>query len=101
MIVTLDEMKGQLNLTGDEDNDLVSGKIKAAQGHIETLLGFKLGATYGGAGQDEVPDALKEAVMQLAAHWYENREATIVGVGIQHVPYSIQEIVREYRKWSF
>lgn len=101
MIVTVDEAKAQLNQTLAVDDALIERKIRAAQDQIENLLGFKIAETFGGADQDPMPDALKEAVLQLVAQWYENREATIVGVSVQHMPYSVQDIVREYRNWSF
>ncbi|MDG3575725.1 head-tail connector protein [Rhizobium sp. YJ-22] len=103
-IVTVDELKQQLNLTDDlgtGDDALLGRKIAAAQNHIERLLGFKIEATYGGAGQDEIPPALVEAVLQLASHWYENREATLVGVNAQELPLGLWDIVNEYREWSF
>ncbi|AQZ50531.1 head-tail connector protein [Martelella mediterranea] len=101
MIVTLDEMKAHLNITGDQDDALIGKKIAAAQNHIERLLGFKIEETYGGAEQEDVPESLAEAVMQLAAHWYENREAVIVGVTAIPMPLGVREIIREYRDWSF
>jgi hypothetical protein len=104
MIVSLAELKQQLNITddfGSADDVLINGKIEAAQNHIERLLGFRIEATYGGSGQDPVPPALKQSVQLLAAHWYENREGTLVGVTAQELPFGIWEIVREYREYSF
>ena len=104
MIVTVEELKQQLNFSDDlgtDDDTLIGRKIAAAQGHIERLLGFKIEATYGGEEQDPVPPELQEAVCQLAAHWYENREATLVGVTAQDLPFGVWSIVNEYRNWSF
>ncbi|MBB4123289.1 head-tail connector protein [Martelella radicis] len=100
-IVTLDQMKAQLNVTSDSDDDLITNKIAAAQNHIERLLGYRIEESYGNADQDPVPPSLAEAVMQLAAHWYENREAVIVGVTAIPMPLGVREIIREYRDWSF
>lgn len=103
-IVTVDQLKEQLNLTADlgtGDDALLGRKIEAAQDHLERLLGFKIAATYGGTGQDPIPPALVEAVCQLAAHWYENREGTVVGATAQTLPFGLSDIVREYREWSF
>ncbi|NTH50931.1 phage gp6-like head-tail connector protein [Agrobacterium rhizogenes] len=104
MIVTVEQLKEQLNFStdlGTDDDALIGRKIAAAQGHIERLLGFKIEETYGGEGQDPVPPELQEAVCQLAAHWYENREATLVGVIAQDLPFGVWSIVNEYRNWSF
>ncbi len=104
MIVTTQELKEQLNFSADlgsGDDALLDRKLAAAQGHIEQLLGYSIESTYGGDDQEPVPPALKEAVLQLAAHWYENREATLVGVSIQSITFGVSEIVNEYRNYSF
>lgn len=101
MIVTVEEAKAQLNQTLAVDDVLIERKIGAAQDHIENLLGFKIEETFGGAGQDVVPESLREAVLQLAAHWYENREAVLIGLNGQDLPFGVWNIVREYRQWSF
>ena len=103
-IVTVDQLKEQLNLTddlGSGDDALLGRKIAAAQGHLERLLGFKIEETYGGGGQEPIPPSLIEAVCQLAAHWYENREGAVVGATAQALPFGLSDIVREFREWSF
>lgn len=100
MIVTVEEMKAQLNLIGipgTDDDELIERKIKAAQDYIERLLGFKIETTY----PEGTPPSLVEAVSQTAAHWYENREATLVGVSAQELPFGVWPIVNEYREYSF
>lgn len=103
-IVTVDVLKEQLNFSADlgtADDALIARKIAAAQNHIERLLGFKIEDTYGGPDQDPVPPALVEAVCELAAHWFENREASVVGVSASDIPFGVWEIVAEYRNYSF
>lgn len=103
-IVSVAELKEQLNLTedlGTDDDALLGRKIEAAQNHVERLLGFKIEEIYGGPDQDEIPPALVEAVCQLAAHWYENREAALVGVNAQEIPFGVWQIVGEYREYFF
>ena len=104
MIVNVEQMKQQLNLSGipgTDDDALIERKIKAAQDHIERLLGFKIEETYGGTDQEEIPPALIEAVCQLAAHWFENREAALVGVSGEDLPFGLWQIVNEFREYSF
>lgn len=101
-IVTLDQLKEQLAFTSDLgtlDDDLLNRKLAAAQNHVERLLGFKIETVFGGTGQDPVPPALVEAVSQLAAWWYENREAA--GEGAREMPFGVAEIILEYREFTF
>lgn len=101
-IVDLDEVKEQLNQSLDIDDDLIGRKIEAAQDHIERMLGFKVEERYGnGNNQEAVPPALKECVCQLAAHWYENREATLVGVNAHVLPLGVDDVITEFRDWSW
>ena len=100
-IGALPDMLAQLALTADappEDLALVSAKAEAAQNHIERLLGYRIEEAFGGVDQEQVPAALKEAVMQLAAWWFENREAVSDS---RVLPFGVTEIVNEYREWSF
>ncbi|MBP2611413.1 head-tail connector protein [Agrobacterium pusense] len=101
MIVTTEQMKAQLNILSSEDDEIIERKIEAAQNHIERLLGFKIEETYGGTDQEEIPPALIEAVCQLAAHWFENREAALVGVSGEDPPFGLWQIVNEFREYSF
>lgn len=104
MIVDVALLKTQLNWTddmGDSDDELLLSKVKSAQQHIESLMGFKIDETYGGAGQEPVPEALSEAVLQLAAWWYVQREAAVAGVSVQSIPHGVDQIVQELRDWTF
>lgn len=97
MIVNVETLKEQIIVAIDDDDALIERKIAAAQDHIERQLGFKIEEEY----PADVPAALVEAVCQLVGHWYENREATAIGVSVQELPFSVAEIVREYRNWSW
>lgn len=102
MTIMLEALKAQLAFTDDiggEDYALLELKLNAAQNHVERLLGFRLAETFGGDGQDPVPPSIEEAILQLAAWWYENREAA--GPGAREVPFGVREIIAEYREWSF
>lgn len=103
MIVTVPQIKEQLNIDAADNSDdaLLSRKISAAQDHVERLLGFKISERYGGVDQEAIPSALVEAVSQLAAHWYENREASVIGMSAGALPFGVQDIIREYREYSF
>ncbi len=96
-VVSLEEMKAHLNIIDTIDDELIGKKIGAAEAHLSRVLGFSMVEEY----PDGVPEDLKEAVRQLAAHWYENREAATAGVSISTVPLSVEEIIRERRRYFF
>lgn len=100
-IVTLQDAKEQLGLTPshDEDDWLIAGKIDAAQNHIERMLGFRIEQRFDDESLRPVPPALKEAVLQLVAWWFENREAaTDMG---RELPFGVRDIVDGFREWTF
>ncbi|MCO5131206.1 MAG: head-tail connector protein [Xanthobacteraceae bacterium] len=103
MIATLANLKAQLNVTSDLDDTLLTRKLAAAQNYVESWLGYKIETEYpptdGEPPVSTVPPALVEAVLQLAAHWYENREATLVGVTAQDLSHGVSDVIREYRRW--
>lgn len=48
-----------------------------------------------GPGWDDLPPDLAQAVMLLAAHFYENREATGLGAGC--MPFGVTSLLQRYR----
>lgn len=105
MIVTLDDCKLHLGFTADDNVDdlLITEKAEAAQSHLERRLGYRLDERYpptdDSPASSTVPEDLKEAVLSLMAHYYENREGSLVGVSGQTTPLSVVEIIRAYRDW--
>lgn len=93
-IVTLEDVKAHLGVTLAEDNTLITGKIEAAQAAIEQILGYEIEERF-----DTPPADLKEAVRQLAAHFFENREASVVGVSVGLLPLGVKSIVQNRREW--
>jgi uncharacterized phage protein (predicted DNA packaging) len=90
------DLRRQLNLDPDQEDDIfLSAKLAAASGWIEAYVGEPF------AGLDPFPAAISEAVLQLAAHLYENREAVLVGVSASELPFGVVDLIRPYRVWSF
>ncbi|MAZ83133.1 MAG: DNA-packaging protein [Hoeflea sp.] len=98
-LVTIDEAKAHLNILEDDDDALISGQLKAAESHVERLLGYRFASVEWDA--ETLPDDIRQAVLQLAAHWYENREASVVGVSANAIPFGVREILAEWREYSF
>ncbi len=98
-IVTLTEIRAHLALTGDQTQDdmLIQGKLDAAHSLIERILGFRILDRF--VTPDLVPADLREAILQLTAWWYENREA-VMERGAP-LPFGVAEIIEAHRDWSF
>lgn len=108
--VTTDQIRDQLSLTDDmasANAALLTRKLAAAQGHVERMLGYTLAARFIDPEAEPVPDddrepfpaPLGEAILQLIAWWFENRETA--GPGAREVPFGVRELITEYREWSF
>ena len=50
-----------------------------------------------GASSTDVPPAIIQAAKMLIGHWYENREAVVIGTISSDVSVSVQAILRNYR----
>lgn len=88
MIVSIEDVKAHLNITTPDDDALIGLKIGVAESFIDGFLAEPM------AEMAEVPSALQEAVRQLAAWFYENREG-------QPVPDGIWQLLNQYREWAF
>ncbi len=89
MTVSLDSLKAHLNITFNDDDALLASKLAGAEAWVRDFMGDAL--------DDEapVPAAVDEAVRQLAAHLYEDRE------GAESIPASIFDLLTPYRDWAF
>ncbi|TCM57829.1 putative phage protein (predicted DNA packaging) [Rhizobium sp. PP-F2F-G48] len=90
-IVPLSLLKAQSNIDHDTDDALLSHKLAAAEEWCAAYLGKPL------SGFDPLPATIVEAVLQLAAHLYENREAVLIGINAYDLPYGTIDFLRPYR----
>lgn len=95
-IVTLDDMKAHLGVTDDADDALILDKISAAQAYMEASLGYEIETEF-----TSVPSDITEAVKQQTAHFYENREATIVGVSVLMTPAAVEQTIANRRRYAW
>ena len=49
------------------------------------------------AGYNTIPNSLRRAVLMLASHFYENREATISGTVLREIPLGVANTLHHYR----
>lgn len=98
-IVTVEDAKAHMNVTIEDDDALIGAKIDAAEAWIGKFIGSPLDDAT--AFPDGTPEPLKEAVRQLTAHLYENREATLVGITMTDVSPGLFDLIAPYREWAF
>lgn len=89
--ITVPELRVQLNLDSDHDDALLSQKIDAAEAYCASFIG--------GPIPDPAPAAIKQAVLMLAAYWYELREAATVGGNPYAVPFGVHDLLQAHRAW--
>jgi hypothetical protein len=100
-VITVEDAKGHMNVTIADDDTLIAAKIDAAEAWIAKFIGIALddAETF----PDGTPEPLKEAVRQLVAHLYENREATLVGntLTITDVSPGLFDLMAPFREYVF
>lgn len=63
-----------------------------------TVNGIEIEFTAGfGSSPSDVPAPVRQAILLLIAHWYENREPVAPGAAIQVVPQMVNELLLPYR----
>lgn len=95
-MTALSMLKRQLNLVGiDEDDEQLTLYLDTAIEMTRKQIGAETLAF------EDSPAPLRLAVCMLAAHYYENREATIAGISINRIPLGYLDICAGYRTWEF
>ncbi len=98
-VASITELKEELSFTadlGEVDDQLLTRHLAAAEALIERHLGFTFAAEY--APPEQVPPALKQAVLWLAVDYYEGRGRPD---GSEAMPPHVADLVQAYREWSF
>ncbi|WP_234680799.1 head-tail connector protein [Bradyrhizobium monzae] len=92
--ITLDQAKAHLNVTIDADDTLLTDKLAAAKAWIGAY-------TASDPDVNGTPAPVNEAVLQLTAHLYENREASLVGLTASALPFGFLDLLAPYRAFAF
>jgi hypothetical protein len=91
-MISLDDVKAHLNITTDFDDILIGEKLAAAADWVAKYTGIP-------ADADNIPASVNEAIRQLTAHLYECREATLVGITAQQLPFGFLDLLANDRQW--
>lgn len=87
--VTVALLKAHMNLETDLDDALLSQKIDAAEAYAASFIG--------GPVPDPALAAVVQAVLMLAAFWYEAREAATLGGSPYPVPFGAHDLLQAHR----
>lgn len=84
------------------DTALAPARIRMARGVVvlpgREINGIEIDVTAGyGSGAEDVPAPLRQAILMLVAHWFENREAAQHGVAAAEVAHGVSRLVGPYR----
>lgn len=79
-----------------DDDQYLQHLLGAAEQYVSTATNRTLDELLE-LGNGEMPAMLSQAIMLIAGHWYNQREA-VSGVQMAEVPYTLQALVKPYRK---
>ncbi|WP_193146545.1 head-tail connector protein [Serratia marcescens] len=85
------------------DDTLIGVYIGAAKKHVEMYTRRTLYASESDSGYDAdedhllLDDDVRTAMLLLVGHWYENREASVVGQSVSKLPMAVESILQPYR----
>lgn len=92
-VVPITLAKQHLNIDHSGDDELIEHYLDVAQEWIVDFIGKPF--------PEPAPATLKQAVMLLAAHYYENREGSLIGISANDLPFGVLDLIRPHREWSF
>lgn len=97
--IALSDLKASTNVTINDDDTLLQQMLDAAEAFTDGYLPDDAKIS----DFDPLPADLKQAVLMLAANWYEQRETLVIGntITATEVPYGWQDLIRGYRAWAF
>lgn len=79
-----------------DDDDYLAHLLDAAEQYVCTATNREA-AELLEMGGGKLPTMLRQAVLLIAGHWYNQREA-VSGVQMAEVPYTLQALIKPYRK---
>lgn len=80
-----------------DDDDYLVQLLGAAEEYVIRATNRDADELLEMGGGEQLPASLQQAVLLIAGHWYNQREA-VSGVQMAEVPYTLQALVKPYRK---
>ncbi len=97
--ITLSEDDYSVDLVSNHPRLLFDGTNPAGNSKKLNQLEVRFIAGYGDTPED-VPADLKQALLMLAAHWFEQRDPIAFGGSFVEVPRTIQALLNNYKKYK-
>jgi uncharacterized phage protein (predicted DNA packaging) len=99
-VLTVADLKAHSSIYSDDDDAILATFIDAAEEWVGGHIGKSLASYATDNPPAAVPERAKQAARMLAAHYYENREAALIGSGASEVPFGVVELLRPLRSWG-
>lgn len=80
-----------------DDDDYLAHLLEAAGQYVQTATNRSSEELLQLGDGKNWPPMLQQAVLLIAGHWYNQREA-VSGVQMAEVPYTLQALIKPYRK---
>lgn len=94
--VSLDLLKKHLRAEYDDDDAYLSHLTEVAQAYVERAT-HRTHEELLALGGGIYPLQLMQAILMLAAHWYNQREAAS-SVQFTEVPHAVSSMIKQFRK---
>lgn len=85
----------------DYQADTVDGQILILAEPAVTLRELNPIVVEYTAGYTACPKAIRQAMLLLIAHWYQNREAVVVGQPTTEVQVTVERLLHQWKAWWF
>lgn len=80
-----------------DDDQYLAHLLDAAEQYVSTATNRSSKELLELGDGENLPATLQQAVLLIAGHWYNQREA-VSGVQMAEVPYTLQALIKPYRK---
>lgn len=80
-----------------DDDEYLAHLLDAAEQYVCTATNRDAAELLEMGGGEKLPAMIQQAVLLIAGHWYNQREA-VSGVQMAEVPYTLQALIKPYRK---
>lgn len=96
--VDIDLLKKHVRADDFSDDDVyLAHLLEAAEEYVTRATNRTTEELVALGSAGKLPASLQQAVLLIAGHWYNQREA-VSGVQVAEVPYTLQALVKPYRK---